>query len=340
MKNIVYRLEVKNFKSLRDVTLDCSRVNVFIGPPGTGKSNILEVIGLLSWLGHGGALASFVRCNELQDLLFLRNMNDKCEMVWRTSEEKPRLVIEGAPDATGIEGTLHLPKLQVCCFSLRHEKFRSATPASQCANRARIFKFYRGICEAFKPDARRFLLPPQGANLASLLYSQREYLRRLSSSFGEGMRLTVEIKKGSEIEVKCILEKEDPPVIVDWSLLSETMRRLAFHLLAIWTNKDSVIAFEEPEAHSFQYYTSVLAEEIASDENNQYFITTHNPYFLIRLLEKTPKEQIGCFVVWMKNYETRVRRLSEEEIEDEVLDAAGDVFLQLEHMIERWQDGG
>ena len=202
-----------------------------------------------------------------------------------------------------------------------------------------VFRLYRGISNIFKPFGSKSLLPPHGLNLASILYSQREYLRRLSKSFGEGMRLTVEIKKGSEIEVKCILEKEDPPVIVDWSLLSETMRRLAFHLLAIWTNKDSVIAFEEPEAHSFPYYTSVLAEEIASDQNNQYFITTHNPYFLLRLLEKTPKEQIGCFVVWMKNYETRVRRLTEEEIEDEVLDAAGDVFIQLEHMIGRWQDG-
>ncbi len=41
-------LEIKRFKSIRSLKLDLGRVNLFIGGNGSGKSNILEAIGLLS----------------------------------------------------------------------------------------------------------------------------------------------------------------------------------------------------------------------------------------------------------------------------------------------------
>lgn len=41
-------LTITRFKSIREQTLDLGRVNLFIGGNGTGKSNILEAIGLVS----------------------------------------------------------------------------------------------------------------------------------------------------------------------------------------------------------------------------------------------------------------------------------------------------
>ncbi|MCK4712559.1 MAG: AAA family ATPase [Marinosulfonomonas sp.] len=41
-------LEIKRFKSIRSLKLDLGRVNLFIGGNGSGKSNILEALGLLS----------------------------------------------------------------------------------------------------------------------------------------------------------------------------------------------------------------------------------------------------------------------------------------------------
>jgi len=45
---MIKRLEIKNFKSIKQLELDCKRVNIFIGGPNSGKSNILEGIGILS----------------------------------------------------------------------------------------------------------------------------------------------------------------------------------------------------------------------------------------------------------------------------------------------------
>ena len=48
------QLKIARFKSVRDQTLDLGRVNLFIGGNGSGKSNLLEAVGLLSaCLGRG-----------------------------------------------------------------------------------------------------------------------------------------------------------------------------------------------------------------------------------------------------------------------------------------------
>ena len=46
-------LSVRTFKSLDDVEVDLGRVNVFIGANGSGKSNLLEAVGILSAAADG-----------------------------------------------------------------------------------------------------------------------------------------------------------------------------------------------------------------------------------------------------------------------------------------------
>lgn len=43
----------QNLQSLEDVTVDLGRVNVFIGANGSGKSNLLEALGILSAAADG-----------------------------------------------------------------------------------------------------------------------------------------------------------------------------------------------------------------------------------------------------------------------------------------------
>ena len=47
------KLSVRTFKSLEDVTVDLGRVNVFVGANGSGKSNLLEALGILSAAADG-----------------------------------------------------------------------------------------------------------------------------------------------------------------------------------------------------------------------------------------------------------------------------------------------
>lgn len=51
--DVIERFSVKTFKSLEDVTVELGQVNVFIGANGSGKSNLLEALGVLSAASNG-----------------------------------------------------------------------------------------------------------------------------------------------------------------------------------------------------------------------------------------------------------------------------------------------
>ncbi|MHA1615881.1 MAG: hypothetical protein ACTSX9_01015 [Candidatus Njordarchaeales archaeon] len=115
-------------------------------------------------------------------------------------------------------------------------------------------------------------------------------------------------------------------------LVSETLLRMVFNFTVIESNKGAVIALEEPESHAFPFYVKMLAESIADDKENQYFISTHNPYFLIPLVQKTPIKDINVVVTKFSNYETKVYVVSKEKL-SELLDLDVDVFFNLERLI-------
>ena len=137
-----------------------------------------------------------------------------------------------------------------------------------------------------------------------------------------------------EDKIKVLKSSEDTIVLVPYFLASDTLQRIVFYLAAIDSNKDSVLVFEEPEAHAFPYYTKYLAERIALDKkNNQYFIATHNPYLLLSILEKAHKDDVAIFITYFEDYQTKVKPLSEKELE-EIMDMGIDIFFNIERFLE------
>ena len=69
---MITKLSVSNFKSIRQLDIDCKKVNLFIGEPNTGKSNILEALALLSWCGQSEQkrFEDYVRCESMQYLFY------------------------------------------------------------------------------------------------------------------------------------------------------------------------------------------------------------------------------------------------------------------------------
>lgn len=76
MDNFIKNLEIKNFKSIKHLSLDCKRVNVFIGKPNVGKSNILEALGLFSVPYIENNLLNLTRFKKIDDLFFDFSLSD------------------------------------------------------------------------------------------------------------------------------------------------------------------------------------------------------------------------------------------------------------------------
>ena len=67
---MIENLSVKNFKSIKDLQIECKQINLFIGEPNAGKSNILEALGLLSWYYYRNSLKEYVRFQGIQNLFY------------------------------------------------------------------------------------------------------------------------------------------------------------------------------------------------------------------------------------------------------------------------------
>jgi len=323
-KTLIKALSIENFKSIKHLKLDCKRINLFIGEPNTGKSNILETIGLLSHYPHG-EIRGFVRFENLRDL-FNDNVLENNVKVIFDDETLEVTFKDGIFRGTYFDKTGNPYEI----FYYNYDgtsRMRTTYPLFPHS-----FKFYRFAVKRNFPDQRsEFLYPPDGNNLLAVILARKD-LRALSKQIFEHFGLTL-VLEPHENRIKVQKQLEDIIIAFPYSLTSETLQRLVFYLTSIHSNKNSVLAFEEPEAHAFPYYTKYLAEIIALDKNqNQYFISTHNPYFLLSILEKTPKNEIAVFNTYLENYQTKVKALTEDQMK-EVLDKGIDLFFDIERFL-------
>ena len=326
---MIKNLEIKNFKSIKHLKLDCKRVNLFIGKPNTGKSNILEGVGMFS-LTQGVPIV-LIRFENISNLFYDQDISEKVEitsdnlyfeMIFQNGKFIAREYIRNISQGH---------ERRILNYGFECDYSGNATSFTNPSRPTR-FKFYKfAKVDRFSRLESDFLRPPRGENLLQILLTNKALRKVIVDMFSEyGFRILFKPQEG-RIEVQ--KEIEDVIISHPYSLVSDTLQRVVFHLAAIETNKDSVIIFEEPEAHAFPYYTKFLAERIALDKTNQYFISTHNPYFLLSVLEKTPKDDIRIFITYFKDYQTKVRPITKKEM-PEILDLDASVFFNLNQFLE------
>jgi AAA15 family ATPase/GTPase len=318
-------IKILHFKSIEQLEIECKRINVFIGEPNTGKSNILEAIGVFS----------LPYCSNLRELVRFENMSD----LFFEKETKNKVTVE--TDLSDYSISYEEGKVKIDLDYGKKIKINYVTDDKGQKRRLPKsrpdvpFKFYKfKTIEKYKLLDTAFLVPPYGENLLSLIKSNEE-LQELSSSIFQplGYKLWLRPHEGKIDIVKNLNEKKESSMEVvvshPYTLISDTFQRLVFYLAAAETNNNSVLIFEEPEVKSFPFYSKFLAERIALDQNhNQYFLSTHNPYFLLSLMEKSKINEIGVFITYTENYKTRVKELTEEE-RAEVLEYGIDVFFNI-----------
>jgi hypothetical protein len=322
---MISTLGIKNFKSIASLQLDCRRVNVLIGRPNVGKSNILESLGLLSfgfYQSPDDDSRRFVRFESTTNLFRDDNLEEPFELSW----DDTSLLFEY--ENGRFEGHIREAGNTPGAFSGDHGDIYPTSPKRDHLAPFKIYRF-RDM-DRFDNRKSEFLKPPSGDNLLSLLLTHKE-LRSLANDLFSTIGLRLGLRP-QEHRMEILKEFEDIIVSYPYQLSSDTLRRIIFYMAAILSNKDSVLIFEEPESHAFPYYTKYLAELIALDQRqNQYFMSTHNPYFLLPLLEKCPKDEVAVFITYYEDYETKVRPLTDAQIEEltEV-----DIFSNLESFLE------
>ncbi len=320
----IKRFEIENFKSIARVTMDCRRINVIIGEPDTGKTNILEALGVLSWFGVGNrTLAEYVRMYPpylLHGVFF------------KAITEKPiQLKIDG--HALGIEYKDNETLLWNWGGGRRESNIARAyaDPSQTFA----AIKFFRPLHELMLKgsSSENSLLPPSGENIMYLLERNVGGLQEFADSLLEksGVHLVYD-----SFNKQWVLGFIEGKALKTYPLnaISDTYKRMIFYAASLKSLKNSVIAVDEPDVYAFPPYPKQLGEMMARDEqNNQFFMTTHNPYFLMALVEKTPADDLAVFVAERSaDGSTSLRSVSSPEKLGRIMELNSDVFFNLDKL--------
>lgn len=328
---MVENIAISNFKSVADLQFKARRINLFLGEPNSGKSNILEAISLFA-LPNINDLSSYVRYDRLNNIFSENNTKNIIEV--KADTDSLLLSLKGNELAVKFQlGEIsnefsYLNEHGGLIQKLKGRLGDATFPSVLEHYKLHRFRAYTPVTH--ESDSVYYLEPPFGNNLDDMATDEslRESVSLLLNS--KGYKLNIDSSHG---EINMIKEEKGVLYTYPYNIFSDTLQRIIFYFAVLEINTDSVLLLEEPEANTFPYYTKQLAERIALDENNnQFFIATHNPYLLSSIVEKTPINYIAINIVYMENYKTQLYTLSDDQLA-EVLDLGLDVFYNLDRFL-------
>ncbi len=358
-ENHIRHLKIENFKSIKQANFDCKKVNIFIGKPNVGKSNILEALSVLSEAKNLHEIVRFSKNYELfydNDLInTIKILTDKIGFIAEKNSISNNIncvissdskSLEDNYDANGFSEVYNLQK-SVADYNMNIENDENLSPLNIYIDKVQyinsfqnnkseivssnIRKYHFKYLPAYNNGFGSYLFPPFGDNIWNILNSNKKLREEVSELFLEyGLEFLMNLK-----EEKFELQKRVGNLVYqyDYSLTADTLQRIIFHYAAIESNENAVLLFEEPESHSYPGYIRDLAFKIAASESNQFFIATHSPYLLGTLMENLSYENCAIFVCSYKDYQTHVRELSEQEVL-EAIDYGQDLFMNIDSFIE------
>ena len=324
---MIKNISIRNFKSIKQLDFKAKRVNIFIGEPNTGKSNILEALGMFSLI-HSREGDVPIRYQEASNL-FYDDISYPDEL--HVKADQYSYTIQGNRlEALTSQDTSEEREL----FSFDLDKKTVSNKIGNREGSSFPVKYYHfKVLESYKDFYYNILRPPYGSNLFEILKNSKMLKTMFSAILQEkGYQLGLR-QKQQEVEVIKVMDDTLTLYTYPYQNLSDTLQRIIFYLAVIETNKDATILLEEPESNLSPFYTRDLAERIARDTDNQYFLVTHNPYFLISLIEKTKFSDLSISVTYLDHYQTKLKRLSKKDIA-EITEMDTSVFFNLDKFIE------
>jgi AAA15 family ATPase/GTPase len=341
---LIQNLAIQNFKSIQNLHLTgFNRINLFIGRPNVGKSNIIEALSLFSlfYLPFGKLhnITSLMRLENGVEMFYNGNMLNNISI-----ETEVGLVRINSSQEINLQIGIEIEYLTKTAekFSLHYQldehnnikqiNNKLIIQKSNAAAAKTVVKKYSFTTEILPKSSNYvpFLLPPFGNNLLQTLEHLPNFKAELVHIFSEyGLKLVFD--KASQ-SLKIMKEQRDGSIfLLPYSSIADTLQRIIFYKTAVASNQNSVLLFEEPEAHAFPPYIVEITQEIIRSKTNQFFITTHSPFIVNDFLENAI-DDLAIFMLDYKDGQTIAKALTKEQLH-EVYEYGVDLFTNNENYL-------
>ncbi len=363
MENFLTTLRIQNFKSLKDVELRPRRVNLLIGKPNAGKSNLLEAISLLGGVAYGQGLADFMRFENVRNLFYDDAVTERKILIesnlggaMLTYEPGNITLAYLNNDAIAKQQDYAVSQQEAPWPETRRLGYLDGFPGSlvtQLDAAGNYISEFKGDATkepikkyAFKTDKQNkylavnspFLWPPYGENLIDVLQQHRKLRREVADFFAEnGLQLVFRTAE-NKLEIQKVVDGSS--YTYPYLAIADTLQRIIFYLSAIESNANSVLLFEEPEAHTFPLYTALLGQRIVQSSQNQFFIATHSQYLTNEVLDTMLRDneqadEVAVFLTYYEDYQTKIKQLTPQEMQQLLgqQDTRMDMFFNLSRFV-------
>lgn len=307
----IKHIEITNFKSIKHLEInDCNRINVFIGMPNAGKSNVLEALGIYGKISGNNVstLSEFVRFKSTSELFFEENISQSIHL--KINEEPLKIISDKYLKDKEIKIN-HL-------FNDLHFSNGILKSSWDLKDKFPEIKKYIFINQNFTSSENKITLDfPYGKNMVQVISSNPE-LRKIVNKLFKDNNLKLYIEKNTN-ELKIFKEYQDGTVFtLSYELIADTLQRLIFYKAAIMSNENAALLFEEPEAHCFEPYILEFTNSVKYDKNdNQFFIVTHSDFIIQEFLrDEESKKDTNIYLVNNINGETKVKLLDKKKNKD------------------------
>jgi AAA15 family ATPase/GTPase len=346
---------IENFKSIKKINFKTKRINLFIGKPNVGKSNILEAFVLPAASGNyeNTKVDDLIRFKEINDLFYFKNYRenvivqlDNTLSIGRKQDNNFRFKIlnkKNIKDSTQNLSSFNDDNLFPLDMDFELDGFLKNKPSIQDIiqfykgsnisnnNNPQIIKFYKyKELDNYIESKYDYLIAPYGYNLLKVITENKD-LKKLFTRYFEEYNLKLIINSESG-EIKLLRTIDSTFDEIPYKLVADTLKRMLFYVTAIESNSNSIILLEEPEANCYPTFVSDFAKRIVQKEDNQYFIATHSPIFISEILDEDKKNETAIHIVYYQDDQTKIKTLNDSELED--IESLGfDVFFNEAHFL-------
>ncbi|MEM5830100.1 MAG: AAA family ATPase [Candidatus Aenigmatarchaeota archaeon] len=320
-------LLIKNFKSIKEIKAELAEVNILIGPPNAGKSNILEAIHLYGIPARANFIGSeyvkyfdfkVIRGFETNNFSIFRD-NDYSNIIELKIGNKDLLRISYSKDKNNIifNDDVSLERITTELTILyRYENF---------------IKNFRG--EKYKYGYfNKFLLPNFGNLETILARNVKNIIKKINNNIKKYNVLIAKYGTSNDKALIFTYTGSETPIIYPIPIdeienIAQSIQYFILFSTALYSLENfgevirdediNIVAlFEEPDAHMFPILIEEFIDILKEVEHLNVIITTHNPHTLIRSIDKIPKDKIKTFVVHREEGYTNMTEIDIDKLRD------------------------